>query len=190
MSRIIAFGGSTRAESFNQRLVHIAAEGARHAGAEVTVISLRDFPMPLYDGDLEAAEGLPEHARRFRSLLMEHDGLIIASPEYNSSVTAVLKNAIDWASRPQPHDPPLAAFAGKVAGLVSASTGQLGGLRGLFHLREILMNIRVMVLPTMVAVPQAGAVLGDGRLTDEKLHEGVVAVGRSVAETLQRLRGT
>ena len=97
--RILVFGGSLRAESFNQKLATIAAEAARDAGAEVTLISLRDFRMPLFDEDLEAAEGMPEAARELKALFAEHDGLIIASPEYNSTITAALKNAIDWVSR-------------------------------------------------------------------------------------------
>jgi NAD(P)H-dependent FMN reductase len=97
--RILAFGGSLRAESFNQKLAAIAAEGARAAGAEVTLIALRDFRMPLFDEDLEAEEGMPETARKLKTLFAEHDGLIIASPEYNSTITAALKNAIDWVSR-------------------------------------------------------------------------------------------
>ncbi|MCA9283577.1 MAG: NAD(P)H-dependent oxidoreductase [Phycisphaerales bacterium] len=188
--RILAFSGSAHSPSLNQRLVSLAARGARDAGAEVTLISLRDFPMPLYHAEVEAAGGLPEHARRFKQLLIDHQGLLISSPEHNSSVTAVLKNALDWASRSESGEPPLVAFAGKVAGLVSASPGALGGLRGLFHLREILMNIRVTVLPGMVAVSQAhNAFAEDGSLKDAKQDAAVRAVGRAVAEVGSRIVG-
>src|SRR5438876_12428516 len=119
--RILAFAGSTRGESFNKKLVRIAAEGARSAGGDVTLIDLRDYPLPLFDGDLEAADGLPEKARELKRLFLNHDGLLISEPEYNSSITAVLKNTIDWVSRPVPNEPPLAGFTGKVAVLMSAS---------------------------------------------------------------------
>src|SRR5689334_2337245 len=102
--KILAFAGSTRSGSFNKKLVNVAAEAARAAGATVTVIDLRDLALPLFDQDLEDAKGLPEGAKRFKTLLREHDGMLISSPEYNSSVTGVLKNAIDWASRAKSKD--------------------------------------------------------------------------------------
>ena len=92
--KLLAFAGSLRRDSFNKRLVKIAADGARAAGAEVTILDLADFPMPIYDGDLEAKDGLPDHARRLREALKAHSGLLIASPEYNSSVSAALKKEI------------------------------------------------------------------------------------------------
>src|SRR2546422_11581460 len=134
--KILAFAGSTRTESFNKKLIKIAAQGARNAGAEVTLVDLRDLPMPLYDGDLEANSGLPENAKKFKELMFANNGLLISSPEYNSSFSGVLKNAIDWASREATDDEkPLACFVGKVAVLMSASPGALGGLRGLVQLR-------------------------------------------------------
>jgi NAD(P)H-dependent FMN reductase len=109
--RILAFGGSLRLDSFNQQLATVAAGGAREAGAEVTVIALRDFPLPVFDQDLEAAEGMPEAAKKLKQLFREHHGLIIAAAEYNSSITAALKNALDWVSRAETDDePPLSAF--------------------------------------------------------------------------------
>ena len=136
--RILAFAGSTRRESFNKKLVQSAAKGAREAGAEVTLIDLKDFPLPLFDQDLEAEQGMPDNGAKLKKLFIHHDGLLIASPEYNSSVTAVMKNAIDWVSRPAPGEPSLVAFRDKVATLMSASPGALGGLRGLVHVRSIL----------------------------------------------------
>ena len=97
--RILAFAGSAREESFNKRLVRVAAAGAEAAGVACTVLDLRDFPLPIYDGDLEAAEGLPENAKRLRELFLAHQGLLIASPEYNSSISPLLKNTLDWVSR-------------------------------------------------------------------------------------------
>lgn len=138
---IVAFAGSARNGSFNVRLVKVAAEGARAAGASVTVLDMRDYPMPLFDQDLEGADGPPESARRLREIMLAHEGLLIASPEYNSSVTPLLKNTIDWVSRPGEGQQALAAYQGKVAAVMSASPGRLGGLRGLVHLRSILSNI-------------------------------------------------
>src|SRR5215831_18806881 len=167
--KILAFAGSTRIESFNKKLIKIAAEGARSAGVEVTLADLRDYPMPIYDGDLEAKDGLPTKAREFKELMLAHQGLLISAPEYNSSITAVLKNTIDWASRRCEGEAPLACFTGKVAGLVSASPGALGGLRGLVHVRSILGNIGVLVVPDQVAVSKAHeAFHPDGQLIQEK----------------------
>ncbi|MDE1920197.1 MAG: NAD(P)H-dependent oxidoreductase [Candidatus Omnitrophica bacterium] len=188
--KILAFAGSTREGSFNKQLVKIAAQGARAAGAQVTVLDLRDLPMPLYDGDLEAGQGLPENAGKFRKLMLEHDGLLISAPEYNSSISGVLKNTIDWASRPVAGEPPLACFAGKVAGLMSASPGALGGLRGLVTVRSVLSNIRVIVLPDQVAVPKAHEAFGpDGKLKDTQQHSAVENLGRNLTAVLGKLKG-
>lgn len=188
-ARILAFAGSTRRDSYNKRLARIAARGAESAGALVTLIDLADFPMPLFDEDLEAAQGPPEAALRFKTLLASHDGFLIASPEYNSSITAVLKNAIDWASRSAAGEPPLIAFNGKTATIFSASPGALGGLRGLVHLRSILGNIGVLVLPDQIAIPRAfDAFEPDGRLREEKLQTGIERLGATLASTIQKLK--
>ena len=186
--KILAFAGSTRIDSYNKKLVKIAAAGAKVAGAEVTYIDLRDLPLPLFDEDLEAKEGLPANARTFKDLLISHQGLLIASPEYNSSLTAVLKNAIDWASRPAPNEAPLAAFAGKVATIMSASPGAIGGLRGLVHLRSILGNIKVLVLPDQVALPKAYEAFDvDGTLKDSKQQESIEQLGAGLTKILLKL---
>lgn len=188
--RILAFAGSTRTQSYNKKLMAIAATGAREAGAEVSLIDLRDFPLPLFDEDLESAEGLPPNARALKDLMLAHQGLLISSPEYNSSISAVLKNTIDWVSRPVSGEPSLAAFTGKVAALMSASPGALGGLRGLVHVRAILGNIGVLVLPDQLAVPRAFEALGeDGRLKDEKQHAAAAKLGANVAAMLTKLHG-
>jgi NAD(P)H-dependent FMN reductase len=187
-TRILAFAGSTRAGSFNKRLVKVAAAGAREAGADVTEIDLRDFPMPLYDGDLEAAGGLPEQAQRLRALFMSHHGLLISTPEYNSSTPGVLKNAIDWVSRPAAGEPELAGFIGKVAVLMSASPGRLGGLRSLLALRALLSSIRVLVLPDQFALAAAHeAFSDDGSLKDGRQQATAARLGRVLAETLHKL---
>lgn len=189
--KILAFAGSTRAESFNKKLIKFAAQGANSAGAQFTVIDLRDFPMPLYDGDFEAASGLPENAKKLKKLLREHDGLLISSPEYNSSITGVLKNAIDWASRTENDDEPsLICFKGKVAALMSASPGGLGGMRGLVHLRSILGNIGVVVLPDQISISSAHEAFDDaGKLKDERKGKQVIGIATGLAEFLVRLKG-
>lgn len=188
--RILAFAGSLRRESFNKRLVPIAAGAAQAAGASVTQIDLRDFPLPLFDQDFEAEQGMPENGQKLKKLFIEHNGLLLACPEYNSSVTAVLKNAIDWVSRPAPGEPPLVAFRGKVATLMSASPGPLGGLRGLFHVRSILSNLGVIVLPEHLAISQANkAFKSDGFLSDPAQQASIENLGRTLASFLMRLEG-
>jgi NAD(P)H-dependent FMN reductase len=191
MTRILAFAGSTRRDSFNKKLVPIAAKGARDAGAEVTMIDLRDFPLPVFDQDLEAEQGMPENGKKLKQLFIDHDGLLIASPEYNSSITAVLKNAIDWVSRSAPVEPPLVAFRGKVATLMSASPGALGGLRALVHVRSILGNIGVIVLPEQIAVAKAQeAFKPDGSLADPKQQAAIERLGNTLASFLKKLKAS
>jgi NAD(P)H-dependent FMN reductase len=188
--RILAFAGSLRRESFNKKLVPIAAKAARDAGAEVTQIDLKDFQLPLFDQDLEAEGGMPENGKKLKQLFIDHDGLLIACPEYNSSITAVLKNTIDWVSRPSLGEPSLVAFRGKVATLLSASPGALGGLRGLVHVRSILSNIGVIVLPDQIAVAKAHeAFNADGSLKDAKHQAGIEGLGHTLASFLMKLKG-
>jgi len=188
--KILAFAGSLRSESFNKKLVKIAIAGARDAGAEVTYVDLRDYPMPVFDQEIEDREGLPETAVRLKKLFFEHQGLLISAPEYNSSITGVLKNTIDWVSRAAPGEKSVAAFAGKAAALMGASPGALGGLRGLVHLRSILGNIDVLVLPSQVAVPKAGdAFLPDGSLKDKQQEEKVRQLGAKLTQLLKKLHG-
>ncbi len=187
-ARILAFAGSARRDSFNQKLLRVAARGARDEGAEVTLADLRDFEMPLYDGDLEAAEGLPERAVAFKELLLAHQGLLIASPEYNSSITARLKNTIDWSSRSAEAGVDLAGWRDKVVALLSASPGPLGGARSLVHLRSILGNIGCVVLPDQMSLRQAGAAFGDdGDLIDERHRLQAERIGAVLSRFLDRL---
>lgn len=186
--KILAFAGSTRIDSFNKKLVKVAAAGAMENGADVTIIDLRDFAMPLYDGDLEQKEGLPSNARKLKDLMLSHQGFLISSPEYNSSISGVLKNTIDWVSRPSEGEEPLACFKDKVAGIMSASPGGLGGLRGLVHVRAILENISVLVIPEQIAIAKAHEVLNaDGTIKDKKQEEQVKRIGASVAKLLIKL---
>lgn len=170
MPKILAFAGSARTDSFNKKLLADAVRRAEAAGAEVTVVDFADLPLPLYDGDLEAKEGLPANVVKLKEHMLAHDGFLIACPEYNSSITPLLKNAIDWASRPGPGESPLAAYRGKTAALLAASPGGLGGLRGLVTVRSILGNIGVFVTPSQLAVGGAHeAFAEDGSLKDERM---------------------
>lgn len=186
---ILAFAGSTRVASANKKVLAIAVEAARDAGAEVTVVDLRDYALPIYDGDLEQEEGVPAAAMELKTLFREHRGLLIATPEYNTSISGVLKNMIDWVSRPVPDEPFLAPFTGKVAGLLSASLGPIGGLRAQAHLRQILGGIGVTVIPEHWGVPglNEATFSADGALADENGQRMVQRVGASLASFLKRL---
>jgi NAD(P)H-dependent FMN reductase len=188
--KILAFAGSTREGSYNKKLARLAAEAARRAGAEVTLIDLRGHPLPLFDGDLEERDGLPENAKKLKALFHAHDGLLLSCPEYNSSITAVLKNTIDWVSRSAPGERSLACFTGKVAALLSASPGALGGIRGLMIVRLCLGNIGVTVLPDQLAVPSADEAFDEaGALKDAKKRAGVEKVAGALVSTLAKLKG-
>jgi NAD(P)H-dependent FMN reductase len=189
LPRILAFAGSTRTHSWNKKLIRVAADSAGAAGAEVTLIDLRDLTMPLYDGDLEAKEGLPANARELKRLMVGHDGFLISAPEYNSSISAVLKNAIDWVSRPQPNEPPAVAFRGKVAALLAASPGNLGGIRGLFTVRQVLTTLGVLVIPTQFGLARASEAFGeDGRLKDPGQQKTVDTVAHELTTVISKIR--
>lgn len=189
--KIVAFAGSLRTGSYNKQLLALAVDAARAADAEVTTVDLRELALPLFDQDLEDASGLPEGAKKFKALLRASDGFLIASPEYNSSITGALKNAIDWASRSESDDEPtLAAYRGKTAALFAASPGALGGLRGLVTLRTMLGNIGVLVLPDQVCISQAHEAFDEaGKLKDERKAKHVVRLARALVELVARLKG-
>ena len=187
-AKILAFAGSTRRDSWNKKLIRVAASAARSAGAEVTLVDLADYPMPVYDGDLEDEKGIPEKGLEFKQLMKEHDGFLISCPEYNSSITAALKNTIDWASRQTEDEKPLECFKGKVVTLMSASPGGLGGLRGLVHVRAILGNIGCIVLPEQVAVPSASDAFDDeGLLKDSNKNKQIVGLGVGLARMIAKI---
>jgi chromate reductase, NAD(P)H dehydrogenase (quinone) len=189
MPRILAFAGSLRAGSWNRKLIRLAARAAEEAGADVTLVDLRELQLPVYDGDFEEAHGLPDGAKRLKQLMKSHDGFLIASPEYNSSITAALKNAIDWASRPLEDSFALEAFVDKVAGIMAASPGALGGLRGLVHLRAILGNINVIVIPQQIAIVKANEAFNeDGSLKDERHAAAVRKIASRVVELCAKLK--
>ncbi len=172
--KILAFSGSTRQGSFNKKLAKAAADYAEQAGAVVTYIDLKNYPMPLYEGDLETEQGIPEHARKLRQLIAEHQGLIIATPEYNGFMPPLIKNCLDWVSRPDGDESGLDAYRGKIAVLLAASPGGLGGIRALPTLRQLLNNLGVIVLPNQLAVPRAHLVFNDtGTIKDAKVQESL-----------------
>lgn len=183
--RLLAFSGSARRDSFNQRLVTFAAQAAERAGGDVTLINLGDFPMPLFNRDEEVEKGLPENATRLKNLFAEQDGLLLAAPEYNSSITPLLKNTLDWLSRREGDEAPMRAYRGKTAALLSASPGRLGGMRGLVHVRGILNTLGVLVLPGQASIASANdAFDGDGALVNET---DVKRVDRLVSELVDKL---
>ena len=189
--KLLIFAGSTRLNSFNRKLAHIAAALARASGAEVSHIELADFDIPMYNADLEA-KGTPADVMRLKQLMYEHPAWIICSPEYNGSYTALLKNTIDWASSPVKSDPDwidgFKSFSGKVVGVLSASPGALGGLRSQSHLVPLLLNAQCWVAPRTFALARAGEAFdAAGRLLDDSHRDNVQAVIDQVLFAARRL---
>ncbi len=188
--KLLFLAGSARRDSVNKKLAQFACKQAEAMGVKAEFIDLKDFPMPLYDGDLEEAEGMPEHAERLKKLFIECDGFFITSPEYNSSFSALLKNALDWISRPSGEgEAPLIAYQGKVAAISAASPGGLGGLRGLVPLRMMLGNIAVTVVPNQFALGGAFGTFDDqGDLKDDKQSAQLKNVVAQLVETTKALK--
>ncbi len=186
--KLLAFAGSLRQASYNKKIVAVAAQGARAAGADVTIVDFRDLPMPIYDGDLEAEQGLPDAAKRFKHMLIEHHGVLVATPEYNSQFPALLKNALDWASRREGNEKPLAAFTGKIAAVMSASPGALAGLRGQSLLRAQLAYLGMVVVPDRVGVGRAHEAFDEsGALKDPEQQRSLEELGAKTARFVERL---
>jgi chromate reductase len=180
--RIALISGSLRKESYNTRLIRFVGEQVKDAGVEIDEISLLDLDLPLMNEDLEK-NGHPANVLELKQRMIAADGLLVGCPEYNGSITPALKNAIDWASRPREGEPTLACFRGKVAGLLAASPGRLGGIRGLRHVRTILSGIGTLVVPTEFGLSGAGDAFDEtGHLKDEGAAKMAVAVGESVVK--------
>ena len=187
-AKLLAFSGSARSGSLNKILANAATEAARAAGAKVTLIDLRDFAMPVYDGDLEAKEGIPSKARELKALFMAHNGLLIASPENNASISSMLKNTLDWVSRPDSGQNGLVPYQNKVAGLLSASPGALGGLRGLVHLRAILQTLNVQVISEQFALGRAHEAFDEsGKLKDARQQAMLSGTMQRLVDVTARL---
>jgi chromate reductase len=182
-ARILAFSGSARRESLNRKLLATAVEATRAAGAEVTLVDFKEMPLPLYDGDLEDAEGMPANAQKLVDLITQHAGLLIASPEYNSQMTPLLKNAIDWCTRADENP-----LKGKVAAIVSASPGSFGGIRSQFLVRQLLTHLGCHVVPLQCIVPQADKAFDEnGRLKEERSRKAVQAVALELVRVTSKL---
>jgi NAD(P)H-dependent FMN reductase len=185
--KILVLAGSARLDSIHRKLARETVAALRAAGLEATLADLRDFPMPIYDGDLEAGQGLPTAAKALKELARRHDGFAIASPEYNGSFPALLKNALDWISRPEPGERPLEVFRGKVAAILSASPGPGGGQRVLRHLRELLEMMSVTVIPEQLSVARANAAFDtNGRLVRDEDLEGLQKLAAALAQAVER----
>lgn len=179
--RILAICGSTRAGSFNRKLLSEAVEALSRLGATVTVANLAELAMPFYDGDVEEKHGMPAGAKRLRALLRESDGVVMASPEHNGAVTAILKNALDWTSRNEAGQPSNDAFKGKPCALMSASPGPAGGARSLANLRTILNNVSARILERQVTVGSCFKSFdADGRLAVPSVKNDVEALMREL----------
>lgn len=190
--KVLALCGSSRRDSLNQKLLNIAALGAVDAGAQVSLIRWPDFPLPIYDGDSEAEHGLPERVRALKALLAAHHALLVATPEYNGGYPALLKNALDWASRPSESDSTgLEVFAGKVAAVVSASPGVLGGMRAQIALQISLNKLGLLVIPNSFVLGLAHQAFdGLRRLKDGNANENVRGVGAALVRTAIALTPT
>jgi chromate reductase len=186
--KILAFSGSLREGAYSKRVLKTAIRGAQQAGADVTSIDLCDYPLPVYNPDDEAAHGFHENARKLQALLVQHDAFLIASPEHNGSITAALKNMIDWTSRKGDTYERSEVFPGKFAAMVAASPGSSGGVRSLLHLRGVLTSVGVHVLPTEVAISNVESrFAGDGdEIVDERMKQRLEKLGAALVEILRR----
>jgi chromate reductase, NAD(P)H dehydrogenase (quinone) len=189
--KILAIAGSLREHALSKRIVKTAIKGAERAGAEVTYVDLRDYPMPIYNLDEHETKGFDEHALRLQGLFTQHDGFLIASPEYNGSLPAALKNAIDWVSRPSDQYPRSAVFAGKFAAVMASSPGSLGGVRSLAHLRGVLTSVSVNVLPQEIAVSFAEErfVGNEEEMIDETMRTRLEELGELLVTMLKKIHG-
>ncbi|NVJ62491.1 MAG: NAD(P)H-dependent oxidoreductase [Gammaproteobacteria bacterium] len=187
--KLLAFAGSLRKESFNKKLAKLLADYGKEAGAEVEFIDLADLPMPLFNEDDEAENGIHENALKLKQKMNEADGFIITSPEYNGSYSGVLKNTIDWASRQAEGEGILESFKDKYAAIFSTSPGAFGGLRSLSQLRLLLSGIGTTVLSTQVAIPKANDAFDEsGNLVSEKRVSSLQAVVSRLVKTCAAMK--
>ncbi len=187
--KILVIPGSLRTGSLNARLAATIAVELAQAGAEVTRISLADFPLPIYDGDLQAKSGVPKHAINLKRMMSAHHGVLIVTPEYNSSVPALLKNAIDWVSRVQDSGETRGQVFGERAfAIAAASHGRLGGTRALAALRLILSACQATVIPNQLALSFAAEAYDDmDRLKQPPDAEAMKGLVRQLIEFSQRM---
>ncbi|MFC7052274.1 NADPH-dependent FMN reductase [Hansschlegelia quercus] len=164
MPKIVVLAGSVRAGSWNEKLAAAAARALAEKGADVSHISLKDYALPLYDADLQTRSGVPDAAKRLVDLFLDHQGVFVASPEYNASFAPLLKNTFDWMSRENREGlPPLPAFKRRVFALGAVTSGAMGGYRGLTQLRQMMeLGLGALVLPQMAVVPNAAEAFDEG----------------------------
>lgn len=182
--RILVFAGSTRTGAYSGRTADCAQKELALQGAEVTRISLADYPLPLMDQDLERAEGVPQNAVALARLFVAHDAILIATPEYNGSIPPLLKNAIDWISRVRSDgDRPLHPLPDRLVALCSSSNGHFAGIRAIGHLRAVLSHIQMDVISPQVSVPNAGTAFGEnGDFNEERLRKGMERLCRELIQ--------
>jgi chromate reductase len=187
--KILVIPGSLRSGSLNARLAAAAAYELAQSGVEVTRISLSDFPLPIYDGDLQARSGVPKNAINLKRMIGAHHGVLIVTPEYNSSVPALVKNTIDWVSRVQdPHETRGQVFRDRTFAIAAASGGRLGGTRALAALRLILSACHATVIPNQLALSFAEEAYDDmDRLKHSADSEGLKALVRQLIEFSQHM---
>jgi chromate reductase, NAD(P)H dehydrogenase (quinone) len=189
--KILVFAGSIRTASFNTRLAALAAKELAFLNVDVARISLLDYPLPLYHGDLEAEQGVPANAEKLKRLFGIHHGIFIASPEYNASITPLIKNAIDWISIVRESgEAQLAAYQDRVFALGAASPGRSGGMQSLIALRQVLaVGCRALVIPEQITVPNAETAFDDmDQLTDARAATQLKAVARRLVDFARMLR--
>lgn len=190
-AKILVFAGSVRSGSFNGQLAQAAMKQLAESGAEVTHISLADYPLPIFDEDLKNDKGLPEEVVKLARMFQAHDGAFIACPEYNSSITPILKNVLDWVSVAKlDGNVPIKPYQGLVVALGSASQGALGGVRGLYHVRSVLMNVGAQIVSEQCAISGAKQAFGDdGMPIDERQRNLLNNACRSLLEQVTEGRG-
>lgn len=188
-ARILAFDGSGRKASINRNVLNHVIAVAREEGAEVTQIDLYSYDIPLYNGDLQSEKGFPEGVLALKKLFKEHDALLIASPEYNASFTPLLKNALDWISRPAEGEKPMEGLSGKVTGLITASGGKFGGIRGIYPLNSYLFSMGLLVLPEIVSIGfYNDAIDESGALKNDNDKNAVARLGKRIAYVAKALK--
>jgi chromate reductase len=189
--KILVIPGSLRSGSHNVRLAALATKELALAEAEVTRVSLADYPLPIYDADLARDHGPPQHAVNLKRLVSTHRGVFIASPEYNASITPLLKNAIDWISTVREGgEPALAAFQDRVFALGAASPGRSGGMQSLIALRQVLaVGCRALVIPEQITIPHAATAFDDmDQLNDARSAAQLKTVARRLTDYARLLR--
>lgn len=187
--KIVAFAGSSRVDSYNKKLIKVSIPYLEEFGAEVIFLDLKDYPLPVFDEDTEAAQGVPPLVRELKDIFISADGFLISSPEYNGFFSGLFKNTIDWLSRKVEGYPPLECFQHKTVGLMAASPGGLGGIRVLPHVRHLLSNLQMYVIPGQFGLGNAGSAFSDdGSLIDKKQQESVKNICKNLVEITKALK--